>query len=768
MTKRLFYNLFSKRNIVAFAALFWGYIAFAQSDCNIVLSGRIVDLEKGRPLQFSTIQEKSGAFESVADKDGNFRIDNICPGTYAIHFKHLICEHLDINLTLHRDTFIFIELPHVNHNLSTVIVTGGRDKFLSRDIRLGRNEIESLHGMNIGTMMSELNGINSLNSGGTVSKPMINGLYGYRTLIINNGVRQEGQNWGQEHAPEIDPYIARDIELLRGASALRYGPEALGGVVLVNPASVFNYIQDSISGSVHFAGQSNGRGGIVSGQLGSRFFTKVPVYWRLQGTLRQQGNLRSPEYFLDNTGYREQNFSWTAGTHFKKFTTDFFYSRFGTQFGIYSGAHIGNATDLKNVINGITPPPDNGFTYFLKSPRQEALHDLFKARVFYKLNNNQIIKFIAARQYNERQEFDLHLASGNEPDFDYKITTHTADLVWEKEGVKHFSHQIGANFIYQANTIRGRFFIPNFENKGAGLFYFFSKEHEKWVWSATARMDYRNLTAYYYITPDSLHTPNRKYLGVAAAATAEYHASENAKFVVNLSRNWRNPMPNELFSDGIHHGVATYEEGNPNLNQEIAHKVEVDGLMVLHRKWKLNIGLYAQYVKDFINLIPGQEPKQTIRGAFPFFYYDQTDAFFRGFNFTTSYNVNEAMRIESKASFLWADDMSRNLVLPQMPPFTIDLKPFFRNKNMEFGLSGLYVFEQKRYTPLSDFAPPPPGYFLLGAMFTYDFNLKQLPAKLIVRGENLTHQQYRDYLDRFRYFAYRPGINITFGFNVMF
>src|SRR5690606_10066458 len=122
--------------------------------------------------------------------------------------------------------------------------------------------------------------------------------------------------------------------------------------------------------------------------------------------------------------YKEQNFSWTMGTHFGRFTIDAFYSLFNTSFGIYSGAHIGNLTDLKNTINGLVPPIDKGFSYTQENPRQEALHELFKVRVFYKLGTHQYLKFVGARQYNQRKEFDLHLGSNDVPQFDYRITTH--------------------------------------------------------------------------------------------------------------------------------------------------------------------------------------------------------------------------------------------------------------------------------------------------------------------------------------------------------
>src|ERR1700749_1222227 len=100
---------------------------------------------------------------------------------------------------------------------------------------VGGKALEKIPGLSPGKSLKSIAGVNSLQTGPSISKPVIHGVYSNRILILNNGVRQEGQNWGNDHAPEIDPFIATKLSVIKGAASLRYGSDAVGGVVLVDP-----------------------------------------------------------------------------------------------------------------------------------------------------------------------------------------------------------------------------------------------------------------------------------------------------------------------------------------------------------------------------------------------------------------------------------------------------------------------------------------------------------------------------------------------------
>jgi iron complex outermembrane receptor protein len=734
------------------------------TSCLYTLKGQILS-EQGKPLEFSTIEEIRGRFSSVADRDGFFEIKNLCAGTYQFHIKHLICEHLDIAFLITQDTFIRIHLPSVSHPLQGVTVTGQSNSGMGLDDKISGDKLVQMQSNGIGAIMALLPGVSTLSSGGGIEKPVINGMYGYRTLIIQNGVRQEGQNWGQEHAPEIDPFTAKEVLLIKGPRALVYGTEGIGGVVLVQPASLFNYQKNEVAGSFYTGYHHNGRMPVGALQLGGRLFTKTPLYWRVQGSAKQQGNLRAPQYYLDNTGRSEQNMAWALGTHKGRFTAELSYNLFLSSFGIYAGAHIGNLSDLKARIEGRVKPIDNGFSYTIAAPRQEVLHETTRFKLFYKWREHRYLKAVFARQYNQRKEFDLHLGSNdNTPQFDYRISTHTLDLLLESEGKKGRSYQLGVQGMQQANTYSGRFFIPNFLHHGAGAFYYMQQEKARWDWSLAIRSDFRSLQSYYYVTRDSLATPTLRFADLSGSLGMHYKLSKRSVGHATIGRLWRPPMPNELYSQGMHHGAASYEMGNPDLQQEVSYKGEIGLEHQQDEKLKIGLNGYIQRVNGFINLVPSPEPIATIRGAFPFFQYEQTDAQFLGIHQIVQWKPSSHWMLTQKSELLWAHDRKRQTYLAQVPPFSFLVLAERRWKKNSLGMHSRMVARQFRYQEGSDLLAPPPSYLLIGAEWKGSFQFQKKEITYFLKVDNLLNAAYRDYMDRFRYFTDRPGRNIQIGF----
>ena len=112
--------------------------------------------------------------------------------------------------------------------------------------------------MSLGDAIKEIPGVSSINTGNTIVKPVINGLHSSRVLIMTNNVRLQDQEWGIEHAPNIDINSAGSVSLIKGANALEYGGDAIGGVIIVNPIRIF--AKDSLFGKTIINGQSNSKG----------------------------------------------------------------------------------------------------------------------------------------------------------------------------------------------------------------------------------------------------------------------------------------------------------------------------------------------------------------------------------------------------------------------------------------------------------------------------------------------------------------------------
>jgi iron complex outermembrane receptor protein len=321
----------------------------------------------------------------------------------------------------------------------------------------------------LGDALKQITGVTVLQTGASISKPVIHGLHSNRVLIMNNGIRQEGQQWGSEHAPEIDPFIAKRMTVVKGAAGVRYGSDAIGGVILVEPEELPK--NGKINGELNTAAFSNARMGVVSGTLQGGIPKWEGFGWRIQGTLKNGGNIRTPDYFLANTGIQEQNFSVTAGYRTGKVGVEAFYSQFQTNVGIFSGSHIGSTSDLLNVIKNGEPFIKVDFNRQIERPNQLISHNLLKIKTFRNFNGNRL-NLIVGRQYNRRAEYDLHgpQATTN-PALLFRLTTFTGDLTFEHKPIaSKVNGQVGLSGLYQYNFTDGRPLIPDFEQKNLGLF----------------------------------------------------------------------------------------------------------------------------------------------------------------------------------------------------------------------------------------------------------------------------------------------------------
>ena len=231
-------------------------------------------------------------------------------------------------------------------------------------------------------------------------------MHSNRLLIINNGIRQEGQQWGTDHAPEIDPFIANNISVLKGAASARYGSDAIAGVIVVDadplPAN------NKLGGLFYALGNTNGRAGGISGQMEGAINRKQINYaWRIQGTLKKGGNYAAPAYYLKNTGYEEADYSITWGIKHHIADLKAYYSQYAAKNGIFEGAHAGNLTDLYAAFNRPVPTAPSYFSYAIDRSYQQLNHQIAKLSITKHLPDNASLEATYSFQTDKRYEYDL-------------------------------------------------------------------------------------------------------------------------------------------------------------------------------------------------------------------------------------------------------------------------------------------------------------------------------------------------------------------------
>lgn len=752
-------------------------VATASAQCTIRLSGTITDTDTKRALPGASITIRETGMTAESDASGAYSIEGLCPGAYTVRVSHVGCVPVEIAWQVGRDERRNIALPHSVTQLQEVAVTGHAAKEVTTAPveTLSGRELDKTRGLTLGESLKRVNGVTTMTTGPNVSKPVINGLHSNRILILNNGIRQEGQQWGSEHAPEVDPFLANKLVVIKGAGSLRYGGDAIGGVVLAEPKPL--PIEPGLGGEVNLAGFSNSRLGAVFAILEQQV-PKVPgLSWRLQGTLRKGGNARSPDYWLDNTGVEEFNFSAALGWKQPNYGVELFYSQFNTNLGVFEGSHIGNRADLEEVIKQQRPLPEytEGFSYTIDRPYQHVEHELFKIKSFLNTGKAGRLNLVLARQFNYRDELDLNSAlSVNQ--MNLNLTTYNGELVWDHHNWRGFRGTVGVTGMYQENSYKRRLFIPNYESLQWGAFWTekWESEDNKWLLEGGIRYDNKS----FYNLRDNLgevNYPEQDFSSFSGSIGAQYRILDHFNVSLNAARAWRAAAVNELYASGLHHGAAVYVDGNPYLQPEVASKFNASLHYDITDRLEADVNLYYNYIRNFIFQQPTDSIVLTIRGAFPYTYFRQSDVSMKGMDAQLRWHFLPKWQISTKASILRAWNESDNDWLIAMPSdrFEHELTFFPGNvkhlKENYISVSVSNVLKQTR-TPANledksdprgqDLMAPPAGYNLLNLEAGSTLQIGRQPLSVIIGAGNLLNTRYRDYLNFFRYFADEPGTNV--------
>lgn len=764
--------------------LFGGYHA-QNTNCHASLEGAVIDEHNHSPLEFATLYIIELKIGLISDSIGRFKFENICEGHYHIKISHLDCEAITQTVQISGKTVQNFYLEHHAHALKSVNVL-----ILKNDITFTQTKdavsVEKMNqskGQTLGETLKNISGISSLNTGNSVSKPVIHGMHSNRILILNNGVRQEGQQWGAEHAPEIDPFIASSISVVKGANSVRYGSDAIAGVILIDTKK----LRDSagINGELNLIGMSNGKAGTASAFIEGNFDKIKALSWRIQGTLKQSGSIHSPNYNLANTGMKEQNFSYALAWKKTNYGIDLFYSQFNTTLGILSASHIGNLSDLQTAFTASVPAVTGNFSYNIDRPFQHIEHELFKVNSFVRTGSIGKLNLVYARQYNLRYEYDKYrplntaLAAMNKPELQFEITSHSADLIWEHNRIHQLNGCIGISGLSQANTYEGRYLVPNFKNYTAGMFWIERWKKNKFEIEGGLRYDYKHLQVFKYADDNNIAAgiikPIRLFQNISSNLGSIYKVDSSLLFSFNIGTAWRAPSVNELYANGLHQGAASLEYGNSALQLEKAYTAIFTMRYQKQNKYLFELTPYYNYIQNLIYRKPAESPILTIRGAFPAFYYQQTNAILKGFDVFAKYFLTKSIEVSEKASILRAWNVNDNNWLIMMPAdrFETELLKRFRKKNDAYlAASFLFVNKQWRVPANSDFVAPPAQYFLFNLQAAYTLHIKQQSLNIGFGINNLFNKAYRDYLDRFRYYTDAMGrnysIRITIPFNNSF
>ena len=747
------------------------------TNCDKFLQGKVIDGENKKPIEGAVVIWTSENKSVASGPKGNFKLANLCSENGVLLCQYAGFKELKININLANTSDITLVLHADTCLLESVVVMAEKKSVqVMQEFQLKGLALDRTRGLSLGQTLQEIPGVFAVQTGPSIFKPVIQGVYGQRVLIMNNGVRQEGQQWGSEHAPEVDPFVASKITVVKGAQSVRYGADAIGGVILVDAPPLKK--EGGLDAEVNLVGLSNNRQGVASAIL--NYATKyIPgLSFRLQGTLKKAGNTKTPNYWLDNTGYQEQNFSWAIGYQRKKLGIECYYSQFNTTIGIFTGSHFGDTSDLAAAIRRDVPNVPSVFNYEIDRPYQLVEHELWKAKGYWNIGNNTRLELDYARQFNYRAEFDTDRPYNNSlrglPEMKFGITTHTSNLALQHQ-LSSIKGTVGISGISQANTARstvGSFFIPNFESYAAGMYWIEAYRKKNWEIEAGLRYDYKWMRSYIFrrvgSTSDfNLVTPELVFQQPSSSLGIGWQASSFLKLKTNFATGFRAPTVAELYSNGVHHGVNTFERGDSLLKKEVAYSSNVSAA-VQFSKFFAEITVYHNYIHNYIFLQPmAGQYIVSIRGATPLFEYKQVDATFIGIDGLVSDSIFKNVVYTGKLSLLRAHNITTNEGLLLTPAarisngFTLHTQKWKLIEKPFLTISHLLV-PRKTYVPVNgDFKAPPNGYGLINLDMGFESSFHKQKIQLTFSINNLLNTKYRDYLDRFRYFNDAAGINFV-------
>lgn len=779
-----------------------GVFAYGQ-ECSYTLSGTISDFHNNAPLIGATVILVGPEKAILTDLHGHFKIEGVCKGTYRLQISHPACLTKVIKVSLEGNTVKNIHLEHHVDQLERVVITGNSNQdamqtaeetYLS-DKMLAKNSAASL-----GQLLKNVTGVNSLNTGNHISKPVIQGLSGSRVLIMNHSTRLQGQEWGSEHAPEIDINSAGSISVIKGASALQYGGDAIGGVIKINPKRIPR--KDSLYGHSVLVGATNGRGVGLTSSLTKSFASGWFI--SAQGTLKHFGDGEAPDYMLSNTGYREKAFSTHIGYDVYTEGLSLYYSFFQNEIGILSASHLGGIEDQLRALESSQPLIIHDFSYAIDAPRQEVNHHLGKLAYFKRFKNAGKWTVQYDFQRNHRMEFDRrrNSAENNVPAVDLLLKTHSFSTDFDFNSIEDASLKIGVSALYQDNFSNPQTgvkrLIPDYKKYDFGAYAIGSYEVNKdFTGELGVRYDYSKIDAYkYYQTTfwkergyqnnfsswvvkdfgnQLLVHPVMQFNAFSATAGLAYKISDiGLKFNYSLAN--RAPNPSELFSEGLHHSAARIELGDLRFTNEVAHKFTLS-IQKEKGAFQFHLNPYVQFIDNFVVLDP-VGIRQTIRGSYQVWAYRQTQAELMGLNLDLAYQLTKNIGLRHQFSLVKGKDKSKKIALAYIPPVRTQTKVHYDNPewhNFSFSVESVHVFAQNEYPDLRfevfvpttqttetvDLSTPPGAYHLWNLSTGIDvLNNAHTQMRVGLKVTNLFDKSYRDYMNRQRYYADNLGRNI--------
>ena len=787
--------------IIKKAYLLIGLLSVLTVHSQVVLTGRVTDQKSKEPLFGVNIFIPDLLIGATTDTLGIYKIVNLPKRKVLVRISYIgyktIIQPVDLTTSQNKD-FTMEESPE---EMNEVVVTGTSK---ATDIRrspvpivvMDNKGIDMNLNTNIINALAKLPGISEVTTGPNISKPFIHGLGYNRVLTLYDGVRQEGQQWGDEHGIEVDEYGIDRAEIVKGPASLIYGSDALAGVVNLLP---FPPVQNgSIQGN--FLGEYQTNNGLFGGSL-SLDGNQKGIIWGGRISHKQAKDYQDRyDGRVYNTAFSETDANMYIGIN-----RNWGYSRLN--FSLFN--------DLQEIPDGSRDSATRQFTKQiseadtirpivskseLNSYKISVLHQHIQHYRIYSTSNIFLgagkIGIIIGYQYNIRREFSHPLAPDT-PGLGLHLKTITYDLKYYLPELKGWEITPGVNGMYQINSNKGtEFIIPDYQQFDFGLFLLVKKSFDKIDINAGARYDMRFFSNdQMYIRPDpatgfdmevippdtsgatkQFSAFKHTFSGLSGSAGLTYNVSKDFSIKANVARGFRAPNISEISANGVHPGTNIYQIGNPNFKPEFSLQGDL-GLFYSSRPVIASIeGFYT----DISNYIFNQkvlnhlgQDSVIVKGN-ETFKFVQSEAVLYGGEASLDIHFYKWMHFENSISLVYGINKGGNgtkindssKYLPFIPPLhtrselRVEFDKGVKHLSAIYALIAMEYYAKQNKAYLADNTETPtPGYTLFDAGIGGDVTKKNGKSicSIHISATNIFDITYQSHLSRLKYFEFYPN-----------
>ena len=768
-----------------------------------VLQGTVSG-EDGAPLGGVNVYLPALERGAITDAEGAYEIRNLPATTLGVQFSFVGYRTTVREVTLRESETHTLNVRMVVGVMQgeEVVVTGtpsATDPLrTAQDVDvISSAELEHQRSASLGALVEEaVPGASSVSTGAQAGKPVLRGLTGNRIRVLKDGIAQEYYQFGVRHFPTTSLTEAERVEVVRGASSLLYGSDALGGAINV----ITKAVPTSRPGQMRF-------GGSVGGQYytnNDERSTQVELMGAtgsvgFRGGLERRvaGNFTTPgvsTFFETRKGGRFGDPKYTGEIPFTNFSQWTGYSQVGIVGSFGSVQLYGDYWD--NEHNFVLPT--GGPKGSAANPPVGLGQHLVQANLAAKGNlqvGDLVLKPRLSYQRSVRQSAAPGITlQGMEEDFEWPLdllrSVYTGRVEAAHAPVYRLNGTFGATVIYQnlhsGAEDGGVELEPSGEIVSGGLFFFEELDYDPLTFSGGARLDFRMQWAEPTApTVEALGMTNdqksRRYATFSGALGANYLIAEGLALAGNLSTGFRAPSFFELYANGVHGGVAALQQGNPDLGPERSYSADL-GMRLRRSSMEGELVVYQNRIDDYIYLANTGE---LTADEVPIYASAQTDAVIYGVEAVVETALRSWMKVGGEAAFLGSegDDLQANEEgernLPLIPPNRVSgfgrvsVPSWGRLENPFLQLKLRHVFGKDaagRYEPFSQFDTPvgPPPF---GTASTRAYTLVDLEAGatievgfssviLALGVKNALDEAYRSFLDTYKGYAMSPGRNV--------